>query len=184
MQFPNRIWQPALMGCLAGLMACGGSNGSSAAKSISYSDPVSTGYRLVKDAASTDTNLVLDLVGPSGTQIQGGLFTLTTDTTKATWGKPGTSEAYVLEGGALNLGTGTKLLKSKVSGQTLTGALYQKGTTAAATLGSLPILTVALDLKTGASAGSLNLACTSAQILDAAGTTQTVTVDLGTAIVK
>jgi hypothetical protein len=38
---------------------------------LSYRDPTSSGWRLVKDASSTDTRLVLNLVGPAGTQTRG-----------------------------------------------------------------------------------------------------------------
>lgn len=64
-------------------LACGGgsdsrstASSSTPAKSFSYQDPTTTGWRLVKDATSTPTRLVLDLVGPSGLKTRGAGFNL------------------------------------------------------------------------------------------------------------
>jgi hypothetical protein len=47
-----------------------------AAKSLSYSDPSGDGWRLVKDASSTPTRIVLNLVGPSKLTSRGVGFNL------------------------------------------------------------------------------------------------------------
>ncbi len=174
----------ALTGVLVGLVGCGGAGkgttaGPAPAGALVYTAPKVVGYQLVRDPASTGTHLVLGLVGPQGTQVRGAVLSLNVDGSMVGWGNPGGSDPYIKEGEVLSLGTGTKLLKSQLSGSTLQAAIFQKGSVAAAPLGSQPILSVALDLKAGAHTGAVSLSSASAQILDAAGATQTITVAVG-----
>jgi hypothetical protein len=96
---------------------------------LAYADPAGSGWRLIKDASSTDTRLVLNLVGPAGTQTRGVGFNL----------KKGMGLAFsTFNGGAYALDTGVFQLKG-------TNSNYESFAGTAAD----PVLFVSAPLKSG-----------------------------------
>lgn len=182
---------------LATLLGCGGGGGGSAtpapappatATSLSYVDPASGTYKLVKNASSSGSHLVLDLVGPSTGTAMGVSITLSTDATKATWvdvPAGGTTAVLMQNGTQFTLGSGTPIQKAKATSGVLQATIAQKDPTAPASLnGSL--LRVALDLKSGlgltqGTAITLSADAAKCQVLtDKASNPTTITVSVGT----
>ena len=138
---------------LGALLACGGGSSSTTpaptktlADTLTYAAPISGTYTLVKNATkSTAGHLVLDLVGPAGS-VSGVGFYLTADQTKVTRAPVDAGDAEKVKSAAF----ASTIVTSKVSGDTLQAAIYQKGTTAAVIATSSTVLaSVALDLKSG-----------------------------------
>jgi hypothetical protein len=132
---------------LALLAACGGSSHSDPvyAKVLNYTNPPGSGYRLQADPATNGTaSLALQLVGPSGAQIQGLSFYLTCDPSQVSWHKGSTAPAYATAGSVLALGEIPQAFVATVTGGDLQVGLFQASGTA--TLASAPIVTVGLDL--------------------------------------
>jgi len=102
-----------LSGLLLGLaLACSGSSDHGtatpatpavpAASGFTYTAPAGTGWRLVEDAASTPTRLLLDLVGPAGTLSRGVGFNLKA-ATGVRFGTFGTAGSPVSDAGVYEL---------------------------------------------------------------------------------
>lgn len=158
-------------------LACGGGGGGStvAATGFAFSaDTATTNWRLVRDATSTSSHLVLDLLAPTGTSGQGITLILTTDTAAATWA-PVTGTSYAVQ----TLYASPLVDVAKVSGAALRILISQGGGTTVS-YGTTPVLQVALDLVTGASAGTVTLAATQAAHLGTASTPDAITVSAGT----
>lgn len=140
---------------LALLTACSGGGGGSStpaashATSLTYTNPTSGAYQLVKDSASTGGTLVLDLVSTTGAPISGVSFSVSADAGKVTWTNP-------IQNGAFNLGSAPTALSTKVSGTELQGAVAQKGTASPITPTSTTVLAkVTMTLKSNVSAGDI-----------------------------
>jgi hypothetical protein len=186
MRVPFRIAVAGSLALLSLLAACGGGGGGSTstptATSLSYTDPSSGGYRLVRDASSTATHLVLDLVGPDSTSLSGIGFHLTVDPAKATWGTVGS--------GWVSTSVFTNpVVKAQVQGGALQAGVYQLGSTSPVTATSSAALgTVALDLNSAAKppAGSaVALTAGKALILEppgSSGATTAITITVGSLV--
>jgi len=184
---------------LALLSACGGGGGGTTTPpppagptKLSYvNNPAgaTSTWRAEVDPATNETGtVVLKVFGPAGLQIKGATFFITCGTDKVNWAMPaGASEPHAAKGGALDLttqgpNTAVQLFKSKLSASTTdlqVGAYQKQGT---ATLGTNPLFSVALSLKSGSSAGKATLAPTAGKnaiYLDAAGNEQPITLLLG-----
>ena len=152
------------------LAACGGDDNSTppvapppppavAPTHLSYADPASTGWRLVKDASSTDTKVVLNLVGPSGTQTRGVGFNLKKGM-GLSFGKFA-SGAYALDTGVFQLkGTNTNfesyagtaadpvlfVSAPLKSGDVLSTGIFQKDRTNVPKDSTAPLVQIAVTL--------------------------------------
>lgn len=179
---------------LAGMLACGGGGGSdssasggttnpNAATKLAYTDPTpSSGqWALMKDPASTDTHLILDLVPPAEAVSGFGVgFTLGAGT-GVKWSKVSGGDAQYVHNIAYSLGSGVQLIKGTVAGSTLTAGVFQKGlATTPVAHGIGATVSVALDLAPGASkAASVTITPTVSKELQAAGM-QPLTLAVGT----
>jgi hypothetical protein len=153
---------PALL-LLGALLAtgCSGSSSSTSAPSavpaatrLAYVDPSGSGWRLVRNASSTSTRLVLDLVGPAGQRSRGVGFNLPL---------PSGLKAGAFEDGLLLRGTGVYELLSSANdpsepvalvggvtpGRKLSVGIYQKDRSRSAKDSGVPLLQVALLLDAG-----------------------------------
>jgi hypothetical protein len=156
---------------LLGLAACGGGGGGGSSPSpaatgnLTYVDPSYQDqpfqFALVKDPASTSSNLVLDVVGPTGTGYPlpavGITFGFLADATKVAWG----TSPVVTNGTTFPAGNYGPLAQGWVSaGGYLQGLVANKGLTAnalVADVGTGVIAKITLTPVAGATAGTVTL---------------------------
>ena len=173
---------PAL---LLGALACGGGGGSSTsgpstATKLTYTNPTSGEYQLKQNTdLSKDSHLVLELWGPATPSACGATVTFTLGGSGAAWKNVNTTDAantFVANGTAFDLGSGTPILKAKVSGNTLMATVAEKGLSSPKALNK-PLLRVAVDLQSGTTAGTvISLTPGASKILLADGTMPAIAV--------
>lgn len=135
----NRTPTLALAGLLLSFgLACGGGSSAPApqaaapAASLSYTDPAGSSWRLLKDASSTPTRLVLNLVGPAGTLTRGVGFNLKAPEGLKFDAFPGgmliqDAGVYQLLSNALDPNEPVALVGGVKTGNLLSAGIYQKG---------------------------------------------------------
>lgn len=161
---------------LALTLACGGGSdtpaaATAAAKGLAYTDPTGTGWRLVKDPASTPTRLLLNLVGPSGLKTRGVGFNLQLPASvkAGNFSESGypirdmgvyelfNTDPYPHDGSVL---PGSDPLEPKLlaggvkSGNLLTVGIFQKDRRATAKDSGIPLCQIALELDPSMGANS------------------------------
>ena len=188
MNAPQRLF--ALSVFVGLFAACGGGGGGSStpppsggspqpATRLVYTDPTTSDYRFVRNSSSTDTHLILDLLGPTGTRARGMSFYLNADATKVSWVNVNPSDPESIRNIVFTLGTGAQLFKSKINGGQLQGGAFQKGSTVSSVTFTSTggILQVALDLKNNVSPGPIAFSFPSgkANMLPETGAPQAIT---------
>ena len=176
---------------LAALLACGGGSSAPApaptATSLAYTDPTTGTYKLVKNASSSGSHLILDLLGPSSGTAMGAAIALSADTTKVAWvdvPAGGTTALLMKNGTQFDLGSGLPIQRAKATGNGLQAAVAQKNPTPPASLNGT-LLQVALDLKSGlgltpGTVITLSADGTRCQVLDGTGSVSPISVTVGT----
>lgn len=159
------------------LFGCGGGGGGGStttptttiATSVAYTNPTGPGWRLEKDASSTSTRLVLNLVGPAGTTARGVAMTLQAGS-KLDYGKF-SDDRYIKDLGIFDLtyasSSEVPLLAGGVKNGQLMLGIFQKGSLKPAKDCGSPLFQFALDLQSGVTTGTVSLTVSKAQYLPA-----------------
>jgi hypothetical protein len=142
---------------------------------LTYADPTDASqWRLARNAGSSSTHLILDLLGPSGGAGRGVSAVFTCDS-KLAW-KAVDGAAFLKLGGAYN---GDLVQRASVQGADLRVLLSQKPGTAQA-YGSSPVLSVAVDLVAGTLPGAVTLTTAQGAHLGASATPEPISIAVGT----
>ena len=140
---------------------------------LTYTDPTDAAqWRLVRNATSTTTHLVLDLMAPTGAAGRGVSLVLTCDA-KVAW-KAVEGSAFTRNG----VYTGDLVQKGSVLGTDLRVLLSQKPGTVQ-TYGSAAVVSVAMDLVSGTLPGTVALNSAQGAHLGVAAAPESITVAVG-----
>jgi hypothetical protein len=157
MRFRNFAFATSTL--LLGLgLACGGGSSTSTsaparpapASGLAYVDPTGSGWRLVKDATSTSTRLVLNLVGPTGLRTRGVGFNLQAPSTVKFGAFPNglalqDTGVYQLRGvGSVDAAEPVALVGGVKPGNVLTVGIFQKDRAQAAQDSGVALCQIAL----------------------------------------
>jgi hypothetical protein len=157
------------LGALVLTAGCGGRPSSVAPiappkppQALSYQDPSSSGWRLMRDASSTGTRIVLNLVGPAGVSSRGVGFNLQRGTSLAfgTFGNSAYAHdtgVFELKGGNPNFepyaGTAADpvlfVAAPLLPGSVLSTGIFQKDRSFSAKDAAQPLVQVAIELVPG-----------------------------------
>jgi len=151
------------------------SNSATPAAGLSYTDPKAGGWRLIKDASSTNTRVVLNLVGPTGLTVRGVGFNLSKGQCISFGQFP--SGAYALDTGVFQLMGNNPNFEAFAgtpadpvlfvsaplkSGDVLSTGIFQKDRTNAPKDVGQPLVQVAIDLSKASAASA---ACNAGSVI-------------------
>jgi hypothetical protein len=163
---------PLLSAAAALLLACGGSSQvgppPTVTPALAYTNPVSGRFRLVRNPASTDRHLVLDVTGPASVSGHGVALVLGLAGQGASWGKAG--DAGLVHNLAFDLSSGTPVQVGLAVSTALQAAVFQKPGLATAVPFGQGLFQVAVDLAEDAPAGTVAVTLVKGQALAADGT--------------
>ena len=171
----NLLASALLLTALACTSSKGGDTPQPPATRLTYTDPTDTAqWRLVRNAASSSTHLVLDLLAPASASGRGVSMVLTCDS-KVAW-KAVDGTALVKNGVTF---TGDLVQRGSVQGADLRVLLSQKPGTVQA-YGSGVVLSVAVDLVSGTLPGAVAISAAQGAHLGSAAIPESIPVLVGT----
>ena len=180
---------------LLGLVACSGGSDSPSpqpnpiptikyASSLVYTDPGGSGYRLLRNANSTASKLILELRGPASDSGTGVNFGIQTEINKVSFVKVSDSDVEFVQSSVFQLGsTEPRLIKSVIDGVTMRISMAQKGQGNARPLGNI-IARVAVQLGTVEQGATISLKAIDAEIMLADGTFKPIEIAVGELIAE